>query len=339
MKSKAFNDIGPTLINSDRDIGYITNPKLMEHVNLFKNKIKFRELIKDLYPDFFFKEVKFDEIGLVSPEFLPFPIVIKPNYGYCGIGVNKVYNIEQWHEVCKKLKKEVQVGTQTYPKFVFNPDSLIIEESIQGDEYAIDAFFSEIGKPVILNIMRHPYLNEYDTSDSIYYTSIEVIKENLKEITDFLERMNKKLLLKRFPFHLEIRKTADGQVIPIELNPLRFSGEGTCDLSYYAFRIRSLKYFFKQKSPDWDKILSSDNDHVYSFFVAGTPENIPVSSIVGVKEEELKKEFSNILDYRPAGKENLGIFLAIVFFKTRDFKECNKYLSLDLKKYIALKNI
>ena len=64
----AKNPNTPLYTNSENSISWIeTNlkfSKLPEQISFFKNKVKFRELIKDLFPKFFYKGVRY--IDLIS---------------------------------------------------------------------------------------------------------------------------------------------------------------------------------------------------------------------------------------------------------------------------------
>jgi len=66
------------------------------HARLFKDKIKFRELIKASYPDFIFRQVQLDEIQNLGPKALPFPFVIKSSVGFFSLGVHVVRDEAAW---------------------------------------------------------------------------------------------------------------------------------------------------------------------------------------------------------------------------------------------------
>jgi len=146
-------------------------------INLFKNKIKFRQLTSPLYPDFFFKEVRVSNLDLVSFEELPLPFVIKPATGFFSMGVYKVHTMKEWEQTKKDILNEMTEVENLYPKEVMDPDSFIIEECIEGDEFAFDAYFDEFGNPVLLNTFKHYFATENDVSDRVYHTSKRIIEE------------------------------------------------------------------------------------------------------------------------------------------------------------------
>jgi hypothetical protein len=65
---------------------------LCNQVNLLKNKASFRKAIKDLYPDFYYRELKLEDIHKLTNEDIRFPFVIKPSVGFLSIGVHIVLN-------------------------------------------------------------------------------------------------------------------------------------------------------------------------------------------------------------------------------------------------------
>ena len=56
-----------------------------EKIEIFKNKRKFRDLIKPLYPDYFYREIIIDELDNISIDNFPLPFIIKPNVGFFSI--------------------------------------------------------------------------------------------------------------------------------------------------------------------------------------------------------------------------------------------------------------
>ena len=63
--------------------------------------------------------------------------------------------------------------------------------------------------------------------------------------------------MKNIPVHVEVRLKPDQQIIPIEVNPLRFGGWcTTADLAGMSFGINPYEMFLKQEKPDWEKIFS-----------------------------------------------------------------------------------
>jgi hypothetical protein len=71
---------------------YYGESELSGQLQVLKNKVKFRELIKELFPDFYFKQISIEEIQRLSDDEIRFPFVIKPAVGFFSIGVHIVEN-------------------------------------------------------------------------------------------------------------------------------------------------------------------------------------------------------------------------------------------------------
>ena len=127
---------------------WMRNTKLPGYINLFKDKVEFRKLIKSIYPNFFFKEVSFKDIDQLDLEDLPMPFIIKPAVGFLSLGVHKVVNAQEWSKVKDEIISEFTDAKAVFPIEVVNTSSFIIEEVIEGDEFAFDAYFDENGKAV-----------------------------------------------------------------------------------------------------------------------------------------------------------------------------------------------
>ncbi|UZN01165.1 ATP-grasp domain-containing protein [Lysinibacillus sp. MHQ-1] len=102
----------------------------------------------------FFTEVSLKELDELDPGSLPFPIIVKPVIGYSSVGVHRIDKVEEYKETIEQLKFEMEVTSAEYPIEVINNQSFIIEKLIEGDEYAVDVYFTEEGEPVILNIFK-----------------------------------------------------------------------------------------------------------------------------------------------------------------------------------------
>ena len=122
---------------------------LPKKILFFKNKIKFRELIKDIYPDYFYQGIKLSELEDLDVESIEFPFIIKPAVGFFSMGVYKVESLAEWKTISKKIINEVEITKSIYPKEVIDFDNFIIEEYISGEEYAIDCYFNKKGELLI----------------------------------------------------------------------------------------------------------------------------------------------------------------------------------------------
>ncbi|UPW83332.1 ATP-grasp domain-containing protein [Lysinibacillus sp. Ag94] len=331
----------PILFNSENGLNilskYAPNHYLTTVTDILKNKVTFRKTLSRHYTDFFFTEVSLKELEELDPSALPFPIIVKPVIGYSSIGVHRIDKVEEYKETIKQLKFEMEVTSSEYPIEVINNQSFIIEKLIEGDEYAVDVYFTEDGEPVILNLFKRMFRHEKDMSDRIYYTSKQVINESLNKIQEFLRTISSFFALKSAPIHIEIRIDKD-QIVPIEVNPLRFAGIGTNELGVHAYGVNACEYFFKQEKPDWENIVNQMDDSIYSFCCAEIDASIDCKQVVSINHEAFKQNFGEILEYRPMNVNESSTF-AVIFHKSPDLNENRRLLNLDLNQYITLKEM
>ena len=141
---------------SENAIGWISKnlafTNIPEKIDLFKNKAKFRSLIRPLYPNFFYREVATKELSALNIDQIPLPFIIKPTIGFFSMGVRKVTHKDEWPAIVASINSEIEQVKGLYPEEVLDIDSFIIEEVIEGDEFAIDAYFNTSGEAVILDI-------------------------------------------------------------------------------------------------------------------------------------------------------------------------------------------
>jgi len=331
----------PLYSNSENALGWIAehlgDSELAKHVLLFKDKLKFRELIKALYPDFTYSTVKLEEIHHLRPEELPFPFVIKPSVGFFSIGVHIVKDKSDWDLAREKL--DMERLRSIYPQNVLDTSTFIIEEYIEGEEFAVDCYFNSEGEVVILNILHHLFSSGADTSDRVYTTSKDLILKYAEIFGGFLQTLGHKAELKNFPAHVELRVDAKGHIIPIEVNPLRFGGWcTTADLLGIAFGYNSYAYYIREERPNWDLVFKNRSHMNYSIIVLNNNSGFSPQEIAHFDYELLEKDFENALHVR---KMNVGIYsiFGFVFAETNPGHEVelNQILVSDLRKYIKVK--
>lgn len=329
--------------NSENSFSWIernfNSSDLPDQIHIFKNKIKFRELIKDSYPDYFFLGVKFTELKDINIEKIKFPFIVKPAVGFFSLAVHKVDNASQWNDVLSTIETEIEQLQGIYPKEVVDITDFIFEEYIEGEEYAIDCYFDEKGEPVILNILHHIFSSESDVSDRVYSTSKEIMEKYSNEILDFLKTIGVKTNLRNFPAHVEVRIDNEGKVIPIEVNPLRYGGLCTTgDISSYAYGINSYKYFLENKRPNWNEIFSTRENKKYSIIVLNNNSGLDENEIDYFDYDLLLKDFEKPMSLRKVDFKKYLVF-GFLFVETTAGKEdeLKMILTSDLRKYIKLR--
>lgn len=325
--------------NSENAINWISThlnfSELPQKIELFKNKAEFRRLLKEIYPDFYFFESGFDSLSTLDTEKIRFPVVLKPCVGFLSMGVYIIRDAEEWSDVIKNLRDDIEKFRGQFPTEVVDASSFIVEELINGEEFAIDAYFDKYGKPVILNIFKHPFSDETDVSDRVYFTSGEIIKSNHDRFESLLSQIGSLAQLRNFPLHMEVR--VDGErVVPIEINPMRFAGWCVTDLAYFAYGIDVYEYYFEQKTPDWEKILKEKGSEFYYFTIAEVPVSVDKSMIREVDYDGFLKNISHPLEVRKIDYRRHPI-LAIVFAKTDDYSEMSNILKKDMRDFIIIR--
>ena len=323
--------------NSENAITWVLknlpDSNLSNYIKLFKDKIAFREMLQEMFPDFYFKAVEFDELKKMTPDGIRFPVVVKPSVGFLSFGVHTIKESKEWKDVISQLEKEMRMAAMMYPNHVVNSTKFLIEEMIEGEEYAVDAYFDRDGEPVILNIFQHPFLNSKDVSDRIYLMSVGIMTKYMAKFGLLLREIGQLKNIKNFPVHIELRVTKDGKIIPIEVNPMRFAGWCTTDVAKYAWGINVYEYFYDQKKPNWNEILANATRDVFYFSMAEVPANFDRKKYKGFEYERFLSNYSNVLEVRRINPLDNPLF-AIIFGSTTSKEEVVKILSLKTQDYI-----
>ena len=309
----------------------LSKHEIIEKVNILKDKTKFRELLSPMYPDFFYKEITEIELEEIDFEALKTPFVLKPVVGFLSLGVYTIYNKKDLEDALLDIKENKVNCKDKFPKSVIDNSKFIIEQYITGTEYAIDAYYNDKGKPVILNIFTHKFSSPTDVSDRVYYTSKEIIETFKDRFEVFLTKTNEFFHLKNIPMHIEVRVNED-VICPIEFNPMRFAGLSSTDVAYHAYGIRTIEYFLENKEPDFVEILKGKEDKLYSLILLDKPDkSIQCSKF---NYDKLYNYFENILELRKVDNPSLDIF-GFVFTETRkeNEKELDYILSSDLYEF------
>lgn len=326
--------------NSENSINWVVNhlgfTKLPEYINVFKNKVEFRKLIQQIYPNFFFREVSLSEIDEIKLEELPMPFIIKPAVGFLSLGVHKVLSHNDWDRVKQLIRDEFTEAKCLFPIEVVNASSFLIEEIIEGEEFAFDAYFDEVGEATILGISKHLFSSETDVSDRVYYTSKDTIKTYLPQFLDFVKELGDRANLRNFPVHVEVRVDKNGVLIPIEVNPMRFGGWcTTADLTHYATKLNPYHCFLNNIKPDWNKILEEMDDDFYSLVILDNSTGVPSKEIAKFDYDALLNKFAKPLELRKVDYKMYSIFGMLYTQTPKDkFVEIEEILTSDLKEFV-----
>ncbi|MFO7914721.1 MAG: ATP-grasp domain-containing protein [Candidatus Krumholzibacteriales bacterium] len=306
-------------------------------LEVFKDKVKFRDLTSGLYPDLFYREVELRQLDDLEAERLPLPAVIKPAVGFFSLGVNAVSSMDEWPLAVRAIREEAEAHGELYPDRVLDTSRFIIEEYIEGEEYAIDIYADGEGRPVVVGILKHLFGSEDDVSDRVYVTSAEIIEDRLELFTEFGERITELAGLKNFPFHAEVRIGPDGRPVPIEINPLRFGAWcTTADLTGKAFGINPYEYYFFRKRPDWNELLSHDRGKLYSLVALNNTTGLKGDRIESFDYDKLASMFENPLEVRKWDFRENPLFGFLVTETSREnISELEYILRSDLSEFVV----
>jgi len=334
-------DIPAIYTTSENSIGWIskhlTFSNLPGKIGLFKDKLKFRELTKSIFPNFYFKEVRVEDLKKIQFNELPLPFIIKPTVGFFSMGVYKVSNFEEWINTIDSIIAEIDQIKDLYPGEVLNTSSFIIEQCINGEEFAVDAYYNLTGEPVILSILKHAFSSDADVSDRVYISSKEIIESNLEEFTDFARKIGNLAKVKTFPVHIELRRDNDGTLLPIEVNPMRFGGWcTTADISFLAYGFNPYLYYYSQKKPNWSEVLKGKEGKLFSIIVLDNSTGIDVDEITSFNYKKLLSNFEKPIELRKIDYKKYPVF-GFLFTETREdnFIELKNILDSDLNEFIS----
>lgn len=241
-------------------------PKRLRTIELLSDKYQCRSMMKPLFPEFYFETKKLSEIK--EEMFIKGrKYIIKPSKGFFGMGVKIIDNPADIYGQVDEIQRELDFNSQFFSESVFSREDMIIEQFIEGDEYAVDMFYSEKGEPVIVSITYHPMPLKKEYHHVLYYTNNHIFQQLYPQIESFFTRLNSILNIHSFPIHAEFKLERGDLLLPIELNPLRYGGFGLADLSYYAYGQCPYFSFFHDQKYNWKAIWNEHRQKKYYAWV------------------------------------------------------------------------
>ena len=336
--SDEYKKAGKLYTVSENALGWIydhiEDKRFLDGISLVKDKSAFRSICRDIYPDFFFKEVGVNELTTLDTNSIVFPCVIKPSVGFLSKGVFVVHNAEEYHKAVESLLRDFTTAGADFPEFVVGRSRFLIEEYIHGEEYAVDTYYDENETPVILNIFHHKFMDESDTSDRLYMTSKGLFDRYEEPFTQFLTNLNKTLHLRNFPMHIEFRY--DGKkAVPIEINPLRFTGFCLNELQVFISGQHPMLSYLRGTHVTKEEMWRGKENYTYAFTVldlpAGDEEKI-------FDEAKFRADYREVIDVRLVPDKSSGV-AATVFLRieTENERQFDGIMSLDMRDYMRAK--
>ena len=286
--------------------------ELVQKVKILKDKAEFRRICQQIYPDFYYKEVEMKALRNLNPDELPLPLVLKPSVGFLSVGVYIVRNKEEWQAALDDIDQNFAKQCAVFPETVVRSEMFVLEQFIEGEEYAVDAYYDAEGKPNIINIFHHIFKDETDVSDRLYCMSKQIFESNYHAFNQFCIDLNSVLQLKNFPMHVEFRVDKHtGKAIPIEVNPLRFAGMCLNDLTRHTCGLLPVQAFFEGTHPDYNTMWNGIEDDVFSFIVLDKPYDTNRQ----LDFERIRRHFHGVLETRDIKNPAMSIW-GFLFTKT-----------------------
>ena len=286
--------------------------ELVKKVKILKDKAEFRGICQQIYPDFYYKEVEMKALRSLNPETLPLPLVLKPAVGFLSVGVYIVRNKEEWQAALDDIDQNFARQCAVFPETVVRSEKFVLEQFIEGEEYAVDAYYDAEGQPNIINIFHHIFKSETDVSDRLYCMSKQIFEANYPAFNQFCIDLNGVLQLKNFPMHVEFRVDKHtGRAIPIEVNPLRFAGMCLNDLTRHTCGLLPVRAFFEGTHPDYATMWNGIEEDVFSFVVLDKPYDTNRA----LDFERIRRHFHGVLETRDIMNPAMSIW-GFLFTKT-----------------------
>jgi len=307
----------------------IKNEERRERFDDIKNKYKCRKLLKSVYPDFYFEDVKLNNLEKIE---LPVnkKFIIKPQKGFFGAAVKEIDSTSDLKKIRLGLEADIKKHSQFFSADVFTADDFIIEEFVEGDEYTFDVFYDENAKPVIVNFCGHPESRMKEYFHLLYYTSGDIYERFSDQVIEIFTKFNKSLGIKNLPIHAEFREV-NGKLIPIEWNIPRFGGFGVADLPYHGFGLDPFECFFENIRPDWNEIWTKHKGKYYGWVLCYNGLDLDLEKNKP-DYEKLEKDLGNILYFHKLDYKTNPAF-AIAYIERDNKKDLFEVLNLDFRDY------
>ena len=286
--------------------------ELVKKVKILKDKVQFRRICQQIYPDFYYKEVEMKALRSINPDELPLPLVLKPAVGFLSMGVYIVRDKAEWQAALDDIDRNFAKQCAVFPETVVRSEKFVLEQFIEGEEYAVDAYYDAEGKPNIINIFHHIFKSETDVSDRLYCMSKQIFESNYPAFNQFCIDLNGALGLRNFPMHVEFRVDKNtGRAIPIEVNPLRFAGMCLNDITRHTCGLLPVQAYFEGTHPDYATMWNGIENDVFSFVVLDKPYDTNRK----LDFERIKRHFHGVLETRDIMNPAMSVW-GFLFTKT-----------------------
>ncbi len=283
----------------------LTDEAKKKAINVLKDKFKFREIVSELYPNYQFQKVAFSDITNLKVEK---KTIIKPAKGFFGIAVKTIDKQTDLQQLASEIKTEIESTYSVFSEEMLSQNEFVVEDYIEGEEFAVDMFYDEKGAPHIVNIYAHPMPRVEAYLHMLYYSSKEVFDKMYVPAITFFKRLNTILEVKNMVLHAEFKHHSE--LIPVEINSMRYGGVGLGNLIYHSIGLNPYQCFIEGKTPNWTEVWDKYKEDNFAFLIAYNGTKVD-KSIYQPDIEKLKKEFTQvtyeaIFDYQ--SQLTLGVF-------------------------------
>ncbi len=331
----SFEENQKVCITSETSIELISNRIDANRANAIlklKDKFAFRQILSEIYKDYQYSTIKAKDIENLS---ISQKMVIKPIKGCFGTAVRIIEPNTDFKKLSTDLNKELLKNGSVFSESVLSKDDFIVEQYIGGEEYAVDMFYNAKGEPCIVNIYHHPMPHNEAYLHMIYYSSKEVFDKIYDKAKTFFTELNKILGVTNFAMHSEF-KMNEQDLVPIEINSMRFGGMGLGNLVYHALGVNPYMYYLNDTEPDWQSIWNKNETDIFTFFIAYNAEKKSVSEFKP-NREKLKQQFTQVLLEYPFDYQKQ---LAFAIYCLRETKEnITELLKIEFDDYFESKHV
>lgn len=184
-----------------------------------------------------------------------------------------------------------------------------------------------------MNIYLHPEPKTSGYFHMMYYTNKAIFDSYLQTFLSFFGELNQVLGLKSFPLHAEF-KLQDGQMIPIELNPMRYGGFGLDDLTYFSYDYHPIAAYFADKPFDWPAIWQSRAKCNYAWILGYNGRDICAEECVPNHHrfKSMLTANSDLLSYVPLDHRKNPVF-ALAYLKNDNLEQLKALLNTEFNDF------
>lgn len=260
-------------------------------IETLKDKAAFRRLLAEDYPDVTHVTVATSDLADVQLE----PgrrYVVKPALGVFGTAVRTIDGGQDLARLREEITAEIAAKVDVLSATALSSDRLVIERHIDGEEYAVDAFFDTEGEPIVTGVFHHPMPANDAYLHMAYVMSAAIHERVADSAAAFFRTLASRLGgVRNLAMHAEFR-WENGRLVPIEINSMRFGGMGLGNMAAHVAGVNAYEHFVGDTAPDWQGLLRSPDAFV--FFIAYNGSAVDVDRMVP-DWPALRRRFTDIV--------------------------------------------